>query len=75
MSKFHYRDGFYFERTADASVRITQGGDFATDGTEILTIDRDSWASIVASVSAGGEQDGRFYDALRFHGEPVETEG
>ena len=39
----------------------------------MFTIDRNSWASIVSSVSEGGEHDGRFYDALKFHGQPSVT--
>lgn len=74
MSKFHWKDSIFFERTADASVRVTKGGDFDTDGEEVFTIDRNAWASIVSSVSEGGEENGRFYDALRFHGEPEDAE-
>ena len=74
MGKFHWQNGVFFERTVDASVRVTRGGDFDTDGEEIFTIDRNSWASIVASVSERGEADGRFYDALRFHGEPTDAD-
>lgn len=73
MGKFHWRDSIFFERTPDASVRVTRGGDFENDGEEVFTIDRNSWASIVASVSELGESNGRFYDALRFHGEPVDA--
>lgn len=74
MTKFHWQDSIFFERTEDGSVRVTRGGDFNTDGDEIFAIERNSWASIVASVSAGGEQDGRFYEALRFHGEPEDAD-
>lgn len=73
MSKFHWRDRIYFERTDDAAVKVTLGGDFDGGGYELFTIDRNSWASIVASVSDGGESNGRFYDALRFHGEPADA--
>lgn len=73
MSKFHWRDRIYFERTEDAGVKVTLGGDFEGGGYEMFTIDRNSWASIVASMSEKGEGDGRFYDALRFHGEPADA--
>jgi len=32
-----------------------------------VTIGRDAWASVVASVSGKGEEDGRFYVAQAFH--------
>lgn len=32
-----------------------------------VVLSANAWASIVASVSAGGEDDGRFYEALRMH--------
>lgn len=32
-----------------------------------VTEDADSWSSIVASVSVGGEEDGRWYVAREFH--------
>lgn len=34
-----------------------------------VTFTPEEWASIVASVSRGGESDGRYYKALEFHGE------
>ena len=62
MSKFHYRDGLYFERLEDGSVRITRNlGHICWD------IDRDSWASIIAHVSAGGETADTFQEAMLFH--------
>jgi len=74
MGKFHYNDGLYFERIADGSVRVTRADSFEDDGEELFTVDCNSWASIVASVSEGGEHDGRFFEALRFHGEPENAE-
>ena len=56
----------------DAVTRSTEhpsaSGEFY--GVEVLLdvrIPAESWASIVASVSKGGESDGRFYKALNFH--------
>lgn len=74
MRKFHWKDRIYFERTEDAGVKVTLGGDFDGGGYELFTIDRNSWASIVASVSEGGEHNLRFFDALRFHGEPANAD-
>ena len=95
---FHYRDGLYFGRRLDGSVRIVKfecGGRVphamwfhteraVTEPAEYplaegeftsvyvmfdVTIPLDGWASIVASVSAGGESNGRFYEARRMHEE------
>lgn len=67
MGKFHWTDGVFFERTDDGSVKVTKGGGFDTDGETLFVIDANSWASIVASVSAGGEGGGRYFRALSFH--------
>lgn len=76
---FHWKDNVFFERLEDGSVHVyheppkaewPSGVDKAKVAiyrTFDLTIDPDSWASIVASVSAGGEGDGRFYEAQLFH--------
>jgi hypothetical protein len=45
---FHWRDGWWFKRLADGSVRVVHG-----DTT--LVIPENEWASIVCSVSALGE--------------------
>ena len=70
---FHYRDGLFFVRLEDGFVEIRKlerSGD-----TEIVLlsvrIDPDGWASIVAAMSKGGEEHGRFYEAKKFH----ESEG
>ncbi len=61
---FHYKDGWYFQRCQDGTVAIHH-----RDVTIpiLLEIDKDSWASIVASVSKRGEEDGRYFKALDFH--------
>lgn len=71
---FHLKGGWYFERLDDGSVRIcheeegtrADGGFVEYD--VCLDIDPDSWASIVASVSAKGETGERFQEAVRYHG-------
>ena len=69
---FHYRDGLSFGRLHDGSVVIVKTDrSTITDGEEFeifrIVIDPNNWASIVASVSKGGEEHGRFYQAQRFH--------
>lgn len=62
---FHAKDGWYFERQPDGSVQIWQTDGDGRDHEVIVTAE--TWASIVASVSLGGEENGRFYEALAFH--------
>lgn len=73
----HWRDNWFFGRTASGSVRILK---FAANppifpkaeavypsAVVDLVIPESEWASIVASVSYGGEQDGRYFAALKLH--------
>jgi len=61
MSKFHSHSGWHWERAEDGSVNIYNGDVL------VHSESADSWASIVSSVSAGGEMDNRFYTAKDFH--------
>ena len=58
---FHHNDGWYFSRREDGTVVIS-----APDGVR-HEIDGYSWASIVAAVSASGEDTQSYYAAHRFH--------
>jgi hypothetical protein len=58
--EFHERDGWYFRRMQDGSVRIRK------DLTSHI-IDADAWASIVAHCSASGENSGSFHLAEKMH--------
>lgn len=77
---FHYKDNIFFGRKADGSVRIVAFNkppatwpnvdtvyDVEAYARFDVTIDPDSWASIVSTVSLGNEIDGRFYSARKFH--------
>lgn len=46
--EYHQRDGWYFKRVEEGNVQIRHG-------LIVHTIPADEWASVVASVSAGGE--------------------
>lgn len=59
---YHSHSDWHWKRLPDGGVRVTTGGG------EEHTLTAEAWASIVASVSKGGEENGRFYDALAFHG-------
>lgn len=62
--RFHAQDGFCFERTEDGSVAMY----FAPDASEVgTTFSPETWASIVAFVSAKGENGATFKIASRFH--------
>lgn len=76
---FHWQNELFFGRRVDGSVRILKlpavpsweqwpkADDEYPEALFDQTIDADSWASIVASVSAGGELFNRFYAAHDFH--------
>lgn len=59
---FHYRDGLCFYRQPDGAVRVEK------DDQEVATIDAYSWASVVASMSAGGEDAQTYAQARDYHG-------
>lgn len=61
---FHYRDGLCFHRQDDGGVRIER------EGVIIATLDAYSWASVVASMSTGGEDAKSYEQARDFHGCP-----
>ncbi len=58
---FHARDGWYFQRQDDGSVKISAA---VSRSTETLTIPPNEWASIVAAVSAQGETAETYQAAL-----------
>jgi hypothetical protein len=66
---FHLTDWLYFGRLADGAVRILKKESGAEDAPTILdvTIDANQWASVIASMSYLGEENGGFYHALHFH--------
>lgn len=74
---FHLKDGWNFGRQDNGAVVIehrnyqidAETGKYTSLYTvdTRLVVDADGWASIISSVSAGGEVDGRFFSALEFH--------
>lgn len=63
---FHWKDNWYFERRDNGVVRIYHLGELGIADADI-EIDADSWASIMASVSAQGETAESFQEARNFH--------
>jgi len=59
---FHARDGWYFERQDDGSVKISAAVDRCT---EQLILPAAEWASVVAAVSAEGETAQSYQQALK----------
>lgn len=57
---FYTPNGWAFGRLTDGSVAVTTKDDY-------VIFDPDTWASIVASVSARGESAHTFWTATRFH--------
>lgn len=71
---FHWRDGWHFKRLSDGAVRVMRPAIIHGGGEEYLktdiTIPSNEWASIVCSVSSGGETGERWNAAQDFHGRP-----
>ena len=63
---FHWKDNWFFERIEDGVVRIYHLDEHGI-ADEDIEIDADSWASIVAWVSARGENAETFNEARQFH--------
>lgn len=68
-ARFHWSRNWYFTRLPDGSVNIFRlnEGKYIGIGPDLI-IPANEWASIVASVSAGGETGERWVSALNFHG-------
>jgi hypothetical protein len=64
---FHARDGWYFRREDDGSVHITAPDSMGPGAHQVVTLDPETWASVVASVSARGDNVNTFIAAHRFH--------
>jgi len=63
---FHWKDGWYFKRLDGGAVRATHcDGQYITAQ---MTVPAPEWASIVCSVSNGGETGERWDAAQNFHG-------
>ena len=65
---FHVKDGLYFNRLENGYVVVTVDCCAHDGSTTIRTfeIDVDGFASVVASMSARGEQANGFYEAKEF---------
>lgn len=61
---FHAHDGWYFERLADGSVKISAAVQRCNDS---ITLTPETWASIIASVGAAGESSDTYFAALATH--------
>lgn len=69
---FHWRDGWYFRRLADGSVRVMHRDASTSEWLKTdITIPAPEWTSIVCSVSALGEDRPRWDAAQDFHGRPT----
>lgn len=74
---FHLSDNLFFGRLPDGKVRVVkfaappkdwpQADGVFPDAVLDQEIDDGGWGSVVASMSAKGEGDGRWYKAMDFH--------
>jgi hypothetical protein len=68
MTRMHIANGVYFERHANGAVRIVRAADFEAPETELLaSFNPSTWASVVAFVSATGENSDTIQRALKLH--------
>ncbi len=62
---YHARDGLFFERLADGSVRVTvRDGDVQRFA---AVLPPETWASVLAQVSARGETYDTWNEARQYH--------
>ena len=62
--KYHWRDGWYFERGTNGNVVITPP---KGDNVGPIIIPYNEWASIIAAVSEKGETGEQYQAALKLH--------
>lgn len=68
VGEFHWRNGWFFKRMDDGSVRIWHRGATVDVLNVPISIPPSEWASIVCSVSRDGESCARWNQAQDFHG-------
>lgn len=66
--RFHVKDNWFFERLDDGGVRISAPDSLGPGASQIVDLDPNSWASIIAHVSHEGETSEKYFAALDFHG-------
>ena len=71
---FHYTDRWWFARRTSSGEVLLYQSNPAFSARLMLTIDANSWASIMSHVSGMPETSGRFRKALAFHMEQPGTE-
>lgn len=73
LGAFHAHSGWYFHRNDDGTVAIEVAQSAKADAPRLVMaiFDADTWASIVAAVSTGGETGDRWRQAREFHAGPI----
>ncbi len=66
---FHFKDGWFFERNPDGSVRVLKMSDATGQAVKVseANIDPDAWASIVSFVSAENDNAEAWKAVKEFH--------
>lgn len=71
LAGFYARDGLYFERLGDGSIRVKHEHPPCSGQLKIcVDLTPEAWASIVASMSLRGETGPTYQAALTFHQRP-----
>ena len=68
IGAFHTHDGWYFQRQQGGSVLVSHVT--GPDGEDEVTLDADTWASVVAFVCADGDNANTFGKAQTLHNNP-----
>lgn len=75
LGAFHTHDDLYFRRGDNGDVHVIfpvrTEGEVWPERYEKVTLDPDTWASVVSSMSAVGENAETFRAARNFHGDVV----
>jgi hypothetical protein len=67
VGKFHTKQGLWFERTPEDGVLVTKTDVQGNNPEMAVTLTADEWASVVAHVSAYGEDRLSWETARKFH--------
>ena len=71
--EFHAKEGLFFQRFSDGSVRVRAADPTGKDTLKEVTLDASAWASVVASMTAAGENGRTWNAALTRQTEPDAT--
>lgn len=66
-TRYHAKDGWFFQRTKDGGVRILAPDSMGPGASQVLDLDAVTWGSVVAFASEFGENGASVHAALMLH--------